>query len=426
MTRTQENVPRRRIAFVMTHYPRVALTFIASEIDGLERLGLDVLPIAMNVPSKADLDSPGARERRERTVYLKANPGRALADLAAIAVRHPVATMRLAATAVRSAGLDLGLIARRLSHLVQAASAARHCRASGVRHIHAQFGLSPATIAWFACEILNFRRDFEPSSWSFTIHGYQDFIDEKVARLDLKAASASTIVCISDFTRSQLCRVSAPAHWHKARVVRCGIDLDRFAYRELARDKDVPVIVTVGRLSAEKGQTILLEACRILADRQMAFRLDMIGAGPLEQELRSQIARLGLEGAVTLRGELPPGRVAEELALADLFCLPSFSEGLPVSIMEAMAVGVPVVTSFIAGIPELAVNEETALTVPPADPEALADALQRILGDAGLARRLTRAARQRVERLHDSRRTAAQMFELLASAPVAIAGTKVQ
>ena len=247
------------VAYVMTHYPRVALTFIAGEIDALERRGITIEPFAMNMPPDADLGSEDLARRRDRTTYLKASWLAALGAFLRQGLTHPLATARLVALAVSTARWDISRAVRRMAHLLEAASLAQQCARRGVKHIHAHFGQAPATIAWFACEFMNVGRR-EPVSWSFTIHGFQDFIDEAEARLDLKAASAVFVICISDFTKSQLCRITVPEYWPRFHVVRCGIDLEKFAFRDERPLTAKPRIVTVGRLSPEKGQLILLQA----------------------------------------------------------------------------------------------------------------------------------------------------------------------
>jgi glycosyltransferase involved in cell wall biosynthesis len=400
------------VAYVMTHYPRVALTFISGEIDALEQLGLCIHPMAMNLPDEMDMKAPGAAERVAATVYLKTSKWSLLRDFAFSLGSHPLRMFGLVGLALGSARFDIGLMARRLAHLMQATSVARMCRGRGIRHLHAHFGQAPATIAWFASEVLNCTAATSRVTWSFTIHGFQDFVDEAVARLDLKAASAVFIVCISDFTRSQLCRVSSPTLWPRFQVVRCGIDLAAIPFQQPLPAGPIVTVISVGRLSPEKGQVILLEALARVRKEGIDARLLLVGGGPYERAIRQQIAQLGLADCVDLAGELTPKQVIERLRLCDLFCIPSFSEGLPVSMMEAMAVGVPVVATSIAGIPELAVDGQTALTVPPANPEALAHSLRRLATDDELRSRLARNARSRVEQMHDLNRNAAQLLRL--------------
>lgn len=410
------------VAYVMTHYPRVALTYIAAEIDEVERRGGRIHPIVMNSPAAGDLTTDEARERQCRSSYLKASPMRVAAAVLGAAATHPIKFAALVLAAIRSARSDLGLIGRRLAHLCYAALAAKDCRDRKIRHLHAQFGLAPATIAWFASEILNFDSRME-CTWSFTIHGFHDFVNETDSRLDLKGESASFVICVSDFTKSQLCRVADPRYWDRFRVIRCGIDLAAFPMRRPRPRRKIPQIVSVGRLSPEKGHGVLLEAVSKLSKSGVPVAVEFIGDGPFRDEIRSLAVKLGIERSVLLAGELLPDEVACRLADADIFCMASFAEGLPISIMEAMAVGVPVVTTWIGGIPELAVNEVTALTVPPGNSDALAAAIKRLITDPALGERLSAAARTAVEQLHSQESNGALLAEVLktySSSPVPI------
>lgn len=408
-----EGPPSPAVAYVMTHFPRLAMTFITDEVHQIEATGGRIVPIAMNSPGDADLSTATARSDRDRTMYVKARGARRLAwNATRFAVAHPMGFARLAVRAIRSGGTDPAIVGRRLVHLCEAVTVAEHARRNGVRHLHAHFGQAPATIAWFAAAIGNID---EPGqwSWSFTIHGFQDFVDEAVARLDLKARDAAFVVCISDFTKSQLCRITDPALWDRFVVLRCGIDLDAFAPRSSRPLREVPRISVVGRLSPEKGHIVLLRAVAMLRDRGVAVELEIIGGGPFEGELLAEQSRLRLDDRVVHRGELLPAAVREQLADADIFCLPSFSEGLPLSIMEAMAIGVPVVATGISGIPELAINGETALTVPPGNVQSLADALQLMITDDEMRTRLVEQASITVRRRHDLVRNVAALADRL-------------
>lgn len=400
-----------RVGYVMTHYPRLAQTFIAGEIDSVAAAGVEVIPFAMNRPDAHERTRPGAPEREGATTYLKDRPLGAIGDTLALVARHPLAMAGIARDALRSAGGDGRRAARRLAHFVQAARLARAARRQGLRHLHAHFGLAPASIAWFASRMASLGG--ERVGFSFTIHGFHDFADPAETRLDLKARAADAVVCVSDFTRSQLCLLSDPVLWPRYHVVRCGVDLARWPFRPRARTNATPVVIAVGRLSAEKGFAVLLDAMGVLRDREVAAHLLLVGDGAERASLAAQVERLGLDGRVTFAGELPPDQVRQRLEEADIFCLPSFSEGLPVSIMESMAAGVPVVATCIAGIPELAVNKETALTVPPARADALASALETLLTEPDTAARLAQAGRARVEAQHDQMANGRAMADLL-------------
>jgi colanic acid/amylovoran biosynthesis glycosyltransferase len=391
-----------RVGYVLTHYPRLAQTFIAAEIAAVERAGVTIRPFAMNPPAGSETSAPGATERIAQTTYLKPRIARALMALTGQLLRHPIGVGRVVAMAVASAGGSPGRLVRRVAHLVQAAYIAREARRERLDYLHAQFGLAPATIAWFASALAAAAGQRLP--FGFTIHGFHDFVDAAESRLDLKARDAAQVLCVSDFTRSQLCLVTDPALWPRFHVARCGIDLSLFSYRPPSRHDGNPIVLAVGRLSAEKGFDVLLEALVQLKQAGAPLRLVLVGEGPLRGSLESTARASGIGELVEFAGELPPAEVRERLGNADLFCLPSFSEGLPISIMEAMAAGVPVVTTWIAGIPELAEAEVTALTVPPARADALAEALRRLAGDEPLRQRLSLAARARVEAHHDQGR----------------------
>jgi len=406
---TQTTQPR--VAYVLTHYPKLAQTFIAGEIDALERAGVAVACFAMNPPEPVEAAREGAGRRIARTTYLKREAGAALAALAGVSLRHPIAMARVWGKALTSGGGNPARTLRRLAHLAQGALVAKRIGAAGIERIHAHFGLAPATIAWLACAIRHAQG--QPCAFGFTIHGYHDFVDSGEARLDLKARDAAAVLCISDFTRSQLCLNSAPELWGRFHVARCGIDLGAFAYRDPPAPSAEPTVIALGRLSPEKGFAVLIEAIAALAGEGRRVRLRLVGDGPSRADLERAARDHSVSDLVTFTGELPPAGVRAELAAADIFCMSSFSEGLPVSLMEAMAIGIPCVTTWIAGIPELAENEVTALTVPPARADALAAAIGRLAADHALATSLARAGRARVEALHDGDACAAQVAKLI-------------
>jgi len=403
--------PAPRVAYVLTHYPKLAQTFITGEIDALERAGVAVTCFAMNNPEPVESARDGAARRIAGTTYLKQNAAKALITLAGQSLRHPLAMARVWAKALASGGGNPARTLRRLAHLAQAALVARHIGAAGIERVHAHFGLAPATIAWLACAIR--RAQGQRCEFGFTIHGYHDFVDPAETRLDLKARDAAAVLCVSDFTRSQLCLDSAPELWGRFHVARCGIDLAAFAYRDPPAPAAEPTIMALGRLSPEKGFAVLIGAIAALADEGRRVRLRLVGDGPARADLECAAQAGGVADLVTFTGELPPDAVRAELAAADVFCMASFSEGLPVSLMEAMATGVPCVTTWIAGIPELAENEVTALTVPPARVDALAAAVARLAADPDLGTTLARAGRERVAALHDSDTCARRVAQLI-------------
>jgi glycosyltransferase involved in cell wall biosynthesis len=408
----------RRLGYVVTHYPKLSQTFVANEIAELRRHGIDVVPFSLNPPDDSDLRTDAACREQQRTFYIKAaGPVPMLLAGLRCAARDLGGTARFAVRALRSAGWDLKGLAWRAFHIAEAMLVREHCRRNGIGHLHAQFGQATATVAWLAHD-LDVAIGDGALTWSFTIHGFQDFVNESQTRLDLKAAGAQFVVCVSDFTRSQLMRVTEPDDWERFHVVRCGIDFDRFAFAPRPRVSSPPVICTVGRLSAEKGHNVLLDALARLRATGSDAVVELIGDGEHRAAIEEHARRLGVLDVVRFLGELPPDEVARHLAAADVFCLPSFAEGLPVSIMEAMAVGTPVVTTYVSGIPELAVDRETAMVVPAGNAKQLAYALASVLADEHLRETLVTNALRRVRAQHDLHDNVAVLASLFAPAEV--------
>ncbi|MDO8361983.1 MAG: glycosyltransferase family 4 protein [Actinomycetota bacterium] len=401
---------RPPITYVATHFPAVSHTFIADEIDALEHLGVEVRVVSINTVSDADRQAD-TRGRHRHTTYLKATARwRVVVAVAATMLRHP----SVLAIPLRSGPPGLRPRLWRCFHLAEGILVFRAMRRSGSTHVHAHFGQTPASIAWYAVEVAHRHRHCAEYRWSATIHGWHEFVDESEAQLRQKVASASFVACISDFTRAQLMRISEPADWPKLHVVRCGIDVTRFTLREHEPAQSPPRIALVARVSAEKGHAVLIDAVALLRERGITVAVDAVGPEPDGHGalLRQRAEAAGIAEAITWHGPQPPTRVAELLGAADVFCLPTFAEGLPVVIMEAMARGLPVVTTYISGIPELAIDGDTALVVPAARADLLADALARLLADATLRARLVAAAAAAVATRHDIRSNATALAAL--------------
>ncbi|MFV0525350.1 MAG: glycosyltransferase family 4 protein [Acidimicrobiales bacterium] len=402
--------------YLLTHYPRVAGTFLQREILGVEGPEIHVEPVSINPVSSHDVATTVDEAEHRRTWYVKAQPRLWMARTVAATVRrHPRAVLGTLGTAVRLAGTDVRRLVFRGLQMVEAILVHERARQVGARHIHAQFGRVPATVALLAAELG--RRTGDPEwGFSYTVHGFHDFVDDEELRLDRKTAEADFVVGISDFTRSQLMRTSAVEHWDRIHVVRCGIDLDAFTYRDPRPLPARPVIMLVGRLSPEKGVEVLLDALARLTAAGRDLELRIVGDGPDRAGLEKRVSELGLGDRVGFLGELPPAEVSERLADADVFCLPSFAEGLPVAIMEAMARGVPVVASSIAGIPELVVDGVTGALTPAGSVDGLVVALQRLLTDDQTRLAMARRARDRVGAYHDEQVTLPAMRWLLVEA----------
>jgi colanic acid/amylovoran biosynthesis glycosyltransferase len=402
-----------RIAYLSTHYPLVSHTFIQREIIALQHLGIDVFPVALNQAHDGDLLTDTDRSEAARTFYVKGmGKGRIATTLIATTLRHPVAVLKGMGRAVAGSGLDLSSSLKRLLQFLEAMLVWRHTAKHDITAIHAHFGQAPATVARAAAA---FGADVGRGvrTWSVTMHGWNEFVTEDTADLRTKINDAQLVVGISDFTRAQLMRISDPSSWPHLAVVRCGLALADFPQRNDPGMSDTPTIVITARLSAEKGHLVLVEALSMLRERGTTMRARFIGSGPFRDEIASAISRFGVDELIEFTGALPPAEVAAELRAADIFCLPTFAEGLPVSIMEAMAVGVPVVTTYISGIPELVTDGVTGWVVPASNAALLADKLAEVRGDDRLS--IVQAARERVQAQHDIAINAPQLAALLRS-----------
>lgn len=348
---------------------------------GLRERGVDVRTASVRRAADADVLSDLHRAERERTHALLPAGARRLLSAHARALRtRPRAYLATLAAAVRLAHAGGRARVWQLFYFAEAMLLWDWMRAEGLRHVHVHFVNVASDVALLACR-------FDPAlTWSFTVHGPVELLDVESHKLALKASDAAAVVCISDFARSQVAAVADPGA--RLHTVRCGIDASQFAPRP--RTGRGRTILCVGALSRRKGHAVLLEACA----RVPGARLVLAGDGPERERLEARAAELGAD--VTFLGAVGHDRVAGLYAEADVFCLPSFAEGVPTVLMEAMAMEVPVVATAIMGVPELVEDGRSGLLVPPARADRLAEALIRILDDPELARRLGRAGREKV------------------------------
>ncbi len=398
------------IAYVVSRFPLASETFIVRELNALDaRDDLSLELLSLFAPSR-----PFAHPDAERWLPRVRRPTVAQGAAATLwwAVRRPAALARAWLDVVASYARRPRLLTRAAATLVLSAAHARHVRDTRVAHLHAHFATYPALCAWLC-------RRLTGCSYSVTAHAHDIFVDQ--SHLRSIVGEASFVAVISAFNERFLAPYGAGRDT-LAHVVRCGVDPTAYPYRGRAVPADGPVrALCVASLEEYKGHRVLLEALA-REPRLARIELDLVGAGSLEDSLRAQTARLGLAGRVRFLEARSEPEVAELLASADLFVLPSVvaadgqMEGIPVALMEALAVGVPVVATRLSGIPELVQDGVTGLLAEPGDPDDLAQVLRRALddGDAALAR--ADAGRALVEREFDVRRSAARIAELLRAA----------
>jgi glycosyltransferase involved in cell wall biosynthesis len=395
------------ICYFVNTYPLGSSTFIRREILAVERAGANVSRIALRVGDP--LVEPADIEERKKTEYVLAQPIWLLLESALkTTLRAPLRTLRALGLAARIAQRSREGYFRHAAYFVEACHLARRCRDLGIDHVHTHFGTNSAAIAMLA-------NAMGGAPYSFTVHGPEEFDMPLSLSLGDKIARAAFVVGVSSFGRSQLYRWTDAANWPRVKIVNCGFDKALFA--QVAPLPGQRRLVTIGRLVEQKGQLLLIEAMANAVRICPSLHLTVIGDGVLRGEIETAIRRYGLEQNVTMLGWLDEQAVRRELAAADALVLPSFAEGLPVVLMEAMASARPVITTTIAGIPELVTDKVHGWLVPAGDVGALSDAIVRFA--ATRLDKLTamgEACRERALERHDIDGSAAQLIELFAAA----------
>ena len=386
-----EGIAGRRLAYLLSSYPAVSHTFFLNEICQLRKLGFAINVASINTPDRPR-DGVTARETEELkdTLYIKATkPAKVAALTLKILLTDPLVVLRGLAAALRLDPWSLKGSAYALAYLLEALILGDWLRRQRHEHLHVHFGGPVATVGMLTSITWKI-------PYSLTIHGPDEFYNVKQSYLGEKVERAQFVICISDYCRSQIMKISHPSHWGKLRVVRLGVDPEVFAPEQSARQGAELEIICVGRLAPTKGQLVLLRAIAELLRRGHRLRLRLVGDGADRPRLEEFIREQGLGASVILEGARNHEATRNLLGHADIFVLASFAEGLPVALMEAMAMEVPCVSTYVAGIPELIRDGLDGLLVPPSSHHALAAALERLIDDANLRRSLAASGRLRV------------------------------
>jgi colanic acid/amylovoran biosynthesis glycosyltransferase len=394
-----------RIAYLINQYPAISHTFIRREILALEELGFEVMRISIRGWDR-DLADEGDFAERKRTRYVLRTPvSRLLLALVRVLVERPTDFFRALQIAWRMSRRSERPLHVHLVYLVEACCVESWLREAGVGHVHAHFGTNSAEVAMLVHALGG-------PTWSFTVHGPEEFDKAPLLGLAEKVRRCAFVVAVSSFGRSQLFRLIAQDHWKKVHVVNCGLDE---AYLNAPSSPCPPAhrLVCVGRLCAQKGQLLLLEAARILANGGTDFELVLAGDGEMRDELELFVKQHGLADRVHITGWISGARVKEQILAARALVLPSFAEGLPVVIMEAMALRRPVISTYVAGIPELVLDGEQGWLVPAGDVNALVEVMRACLASpVDALSSMGNAGRERVMQRHDARTEARKLQSL--------------
>lgn len=379
------------IAYLTGEYPKVSHTFIQREVAALRQLGLQIETCTVRRAPAASVVGPDQQEEARQTFCIletARNPLVLVAAHLSLLLTAPRRWLSALALAFRIRPPGPKALLWQMFYFLEAGILAQRMKTRGIVHLHNHFGSSSCTVALLASTLSGI-------PFSFTVHGPAEFFETAHWRLDEKIARAAFTVAISHFCRSQLMYLSDRRHWDRIHIVHCGLDPNRFTPTERP-SVSPPQVAFVGRLDPVKGADLLLDALAALRPHYPGLAATFIGDGPQAAQTRQHARQLGLDDIVTFAGAQPEKAVADLLHQSDLLVLPSFAEGVPVVLMEAMACGLPVIASRIAGIPELVQDGENGHLIPAGDTESLIRAMSDLLADPQRRRRMGKAGRQTV------------------------------
>jgi len=399
------------ITYVVSQYPAISHTFILGEVNGIQKAGIDVQVASINQPDRPyEKLTDEEKVACDNTVFVKSE------------VMHPVGALKYAFNTLRTspkgffkalgAALFMGLsypktLPKYIAYWLEAMVVADLAKRNNSQQLHAHFSTQGCTVAMLAAKIADI--DF-----SLTVHGPDEFYQVNEQFLEKKFASANFIVCISDFAKSQVMKYTAFTDWDKLHVNNLGVDSSRF--KPAPKSNEKPVLLCVGRLVNAKGQGVLIQAAKELAQRNVDFSLRFVGDGPDRPSLEEFSKNSQLSDVIQFLGKVNHDQVQVLQREADIFVLPSFAEGIPIVLMEAMASGTPCVTTHITGIPELFTHLHDGLLVRPGNATMLADALESLINDMTLREKIASNALVTVKEkweLEQSNQRLAALFQQL-------------
>lgn len=384
---------KTRLGYLVGQYPAITHTFIFDEIECLRSLGLDLCIASIGDPDRPyDEMTPKEKDEVATTYYIKSRGAlKTVADHLKTILARPIGYCRGLAYALKIGGFDLRLTTSAVFYFAEAVVLGRWMTRLRISHLHSHFS---STVALLTTRIF-------PITMSMTIHGPAEFDDPKQFRLAEKIKASLFVCAISNYARSQLMRICDPSEWNKIEVAPLGINTEVFRRHSPPTVAETFEILCVGRLASVKAQQILLEVVGCLKRRGRRIRLRLVGDGQDRQRLEHSVVENGLCNEVVFEGWRNTSEIAALYERANVFALASFAEGVPVVLMEAMAMEVPCIATRIMGIPELIRDGIDGLLVAPSNIEEMAAAIEMMIDDEQLRFRLARAGRERVINKYD-------------------------
>ncbi|GET35753.1 glycosyltransferase [Microseira wollei] len=394
-----------KIAYLMSQHPYPSCTFIRREIAAIEAAGIPVARFSIRLPDK-DLADEADKQEPEKTRYiLGVGAFGLLLGLLRVAFGRPLRWWKALQLTVKIGwGSDRGVLIN-LIYLLEACVLLQWLLDLGIEHVHAHFATNGTTVAML-CNLMG------GPQYSFTVHGPHEFDKPEALALPEKIKRAAFVAAVCSYGKSQLFRWCDYKQWSKIHVIRCGVD-KMFLSQPYVPLPNQPRFVCVGRLGEQKGHLILIEAVSQLAAEGFKFKVILVGDGPLRNEIETLISQMHLEDYIEITGWATNAQVQQQILAAQVMVLPSFAEGLPVVVMEALALSRPVIGTYIAGIPELVEPGKCGWLVPSGSASALAAAMRTVLQTPveELAKMGTSGA-ESVALYHDAAQEASKLLNL--------------
>lgn len=360
------------VAYLVNLYPKVSHSFIRREISGLEQSGVQVSRYSIRGVHEELVDPADQAEALKTRVVLNIGLFSLFGHLVGMFIKHPIAWLKCFSSMLSLWHASDSSFFHCLAYMAEACVLFNWFKRDGITHIHAHFGTNPTSVAMM-CHILG------GPTYSFTVHGPEEFDKPLALSLPTKIEQAKFVVAISDFGRSQLYRWCSYKYWSKIHVVHCGLDSSFLKYESSVSIPKEAKFVCVARLSEQKGHLLLLEAIKQLANNGHRFKVVLVGDGELRSELEKIIAEWKIEEFIEITGWASGAVVREKILESRALVLPSFAEGLPVVIMEALALKRPVISTYIAGIPELLGHNTCGWLIPSGNVDALVEAMDKAI-----------------------------------------------
>ncbi len=358
-----------KIAYLINQYPKVSHSFIRREILGLESHGVNITRVTIR---KIDdiVDEKDKREQEQTICILDFSIVKILWAFIKVFFTNPFRFIRVFAHSLKLGRLNERGVIKHILYFVEACVFKEICNNKGIDHVHAHFGTNTTTVVMLG-KLLG------GPGYSFTVHGPEEFDSPRYLSMEEKINNSRFVCAISSYGRSQLMRWCHPDQWNKIHIIHCAVEGTYLQQEDLPFEDNK--LVCVGRLAPQKGQVLIMEAVKQLKEEGVDVRLILAGDGDLRDIIESYIDSMGLRDNVKITGWLSSEQVKDELQSSRALVLPSFAEGLPVVIMEALALHRPVVSTYVAGIPEL-VDSACGILIPAGSVEYIKKGIKEILG----------------------------------------------